>query len=534
MQTKISPTRNSMNSSSRHCETVAGLLIAFALAWFALSQTTQAVVLAWAGGYSNGNPGEGDNALFSLTTGSSDTAIGLIDSTTSNRPLWLRRYNGPGNGSDLAQAIAVSPDGTQVFVTGYSDGLDRGFTFDYATVAYDVASGRKLWLNRYNGSVGTDSAAALAVSPDGTKVFVTGFSGCLGTEDYATVAYDAGTGQELWVSRYDGPTGDPDEAYAVAVNPDGSRVFVTGRSFGLLGEGRDYATVAYDASTGQELWVRRYVGPGHGEKQSDDQAYAVAVSPDGNKVFVTGYSNGADSFSDYATLAYDANTGRKLWLARYDGANMEDFAQAMAVSPDGSKVFVTGYSYGVGSFSDYATVTYDAATGQELWLSRYDDPAHGFDFAYAVAASPDGTKVFVTGSSDGPDLGSSDYATLAYDGATGEKLWLRRYNGPGNGSDSAYAVAVSPDASEVFVTGFSSGVDDPDFPFDYTTLAYDTSAGGKLWLSWYNGPANHSDLAYDLAVSPDGTKVFVTGSSDGIDSGSDYATIAYGTVVPGP
>ena len=185
---------------------------------------------------------------------------------------------------------------------------------------------------------------------------------------------------------------------------------------------------------------------------------------------MTGYSNGADSFSDYATLAYDATTGHTLWLARYNGANMEDFAQAMAVSPDGSKVFVTGYSYGVGSFSDYATVTYDAATGQELWLSRYDDPAHGFDFACAVAASPDGTKVFVTGSSDGPNLGISDYATLAYDAATGEKLWLRRYN----------------------------------------------------------GPANHSDLAYDLAVSPDGTKVFVTGSSDGIDSGSDYATIAYG------
>ncbi len=524
------------NSTGRPPPRRGFLLIVLGLASFAFPLTARAVIPAPDGGYLNQNTAEGDSALFSLTTGSSDTAIGLgtlIDNATSNRALWLRRYNGPGNGSDSAQAIAVSPDGTKVFVTGYSDGADPGFSFDYATVAYDVATGRKLWLNRYNGSVCTDAAAALTVSPDGTKVFVTGFSGCLGTEDYATVAYDAGTGQELWVRRYDGPTGDPDEAYAVAVSPDGSRVFVTGRSFGLLGEGRDYATVAYDAATGQELWVRRYVGPGHGEKNSDDQAYAVAVSPDGSKVFVTGYSIGADSFSDYATLAYDATTGRKLWLARYNGANMEDFAQAMAVSPDGSKVFVTGYSYGVGSFSDYATVTYDAATGQELWLSRYDDSAHGFDFAYAVAASPDGTKVFVTGSSDGVDLGISDYATLAYDVATGEKLWLRRYNGSGNGSDSAYAVAVSPDASEVFVTGFSSGVD-PDFPFDYTTLAYDTSAGRKLWLSGYNGPANHPDLAYDLAVSPDGSKVFVTGSSDGIDSSSDYATIAYGALVPGP
>jgi WD40 repeat protein len=523
-----------MNRSSRYCGTVAELLIALVLACFAISQTSQAVTPLPDEGYPNTD--EGDNMLFSLTTGSSDTAIGLttlVDSTTSNRALWLRRYNGPGNGSDSAQAIAVSPDGTKVFVTGYSDGVDPGFSFDYGTVAYDVATGRKLWLNRYNGSVCTDSAAGLAVSPDGTKVFVTGFSGCLGTEDYATVAYDAGTGQELWVSRYDGPTGDPDEAYAVAVSPDGSKVFVTGRSFGVLGEGRDYATVAYDAATGQELWVRRYDGPGHGEKQSNDEAYAVTVSPDGTKVFVTGASMGIGFNSDYATLAYDATTGRNLWLARYNGANMEDFAQAMAVSPDGTKVFVTGYSYSGSSFSDYATLSYDAATGQELWLSRYDDPAHGFDFAYAVATSPDGTKVFVTGSSDGVDLAISDYATLAYDAATGENLWLRRYNGPGNNSDSAYAVAVSPDGSKVFVTGFSSGID-PDFPFDYATLAYDTAAGHKLWLQRYNGPAMRSDLAYDLVVSPDGSKVFVTGSSDGIDSGSDYTTIAYAAVIPGP
>ena len=250
-KTIVPPVRNLTNRSPLRRGFLL-ILLTLALALFAISQTSQAVTPLPDEGYPNGNTGEGHGGLFSLTTGSSNTAIGLgtlIDSTTSNRALWLRRYNGPDNGSDSAQAIAVSPDGTKVFVTGYSDGVDPGFSFDYATVAYDVATGRKLWLNRYNGSVCTDAAAALAVSLDGTKVFVTGFSGCLGTEDYATVAYDSGTGQELW--------------------------------------------------------VRRYVGPGHGEKHSNDEAYAVAVSPDGSKVFVTGASMGIGFNSDYATLAYD-------------------------------------------------------------------------------------------------------------------------------------------------------------------------------------------------------------------------------------
>jgi outer membrane protein assembly factor BamB len=115
-------------------------------------------------------------------------------------------------------------------------------------LSYDALTGRKLWSQIYNGSECTDAAAAVAVSPgnnDNNAAFVTGSSGRLSREDYATVAYDATTGAELWAKRYDGPTHDPDEAFALALSPDGTKVFVTGRSFGDIGEGRDFATVAY-------------------------------------------------------------------------------------------------------------------------------------------------------------------------------------------------------------------------------------------------------------------------------------------------
>ena len=447
----------------------------------------------------------------------------------TTRQLWDKRFTSPGNNLDIGQAIAVSHDGQKVFVTGLSEGLGPSY---YTTQSYEASTGRTLWTQSYNGSECTDAAVALAVSADNQTVFVTGSSGCLGLEDYATVAYNATTGMELWVSRYDGPTHDPDEAFALALSPDGTEVFVTGRSFGQIGEGRDFATVAYSAIDGHQVWVSRYDGPAHGEDESNDEAYSIAVSPDGKKVFVTGSSGGIRSDADYATIAYDAANGTELWVQRYNGpGNAADFPQALVASPDGGRVFVTGYSYGATSFSDYATIAYDAATGVEIWLRRFDDPINGFDFAYALALSPDGTRLFVTGSCDAANTGT-DFVTLAYNAATGRGLWLERYNGPANNSDSPSSIAVSPNGKEVFVTGLSSGVASPDFPFDYATIAYKTANGQRLWLDRYNGPANQSDVPADLAVSPDGSKVFVTGSSDGINSGTDYLTIAYLTTPP--
>src|SRR5207244_2654437 len=108
--------------------------------------------------------------------------------------------------------------------------------------------------------------------------------------------------------------------------------------------------------------------------------------------------------------------------------------------------------------------------------------------------------------------------------STGHRLWVRRYNGPANGYDIPVALGVSPDGSMVFVTGTS---DAPWSAEDYATVAYDASRGARLWLRRYDGPGNGYDAATALGVSPDGSRVFVTGNSFGSGSGSDYATVAY-------
>ena len=449
--------------------------------------------------------------------------------------LWVSRYNGPERKIDFASAAAVSPDGATVFVTGPSVGGARE-NWDYATVAYDAATGAQRWASRYDGPVdGTDGPAAVAVSPDGRTVFVTGESvGVLASAtsgdryDYATVAYNAATGAQLWVARYaghdNGVNGYGSRAAALAVSPDGSTLYVTGSSgVGLFS--RDYVTIAYRTATGGRRWLARYNGPASG----DDVARSVTLSPDGRTVYVTGASAGKTSGKDYATVAYDAATGAQRWVSRYNGpANSNDRANMVIAAPSGRTVYVTGAS-GRNAASDFATVAYSAATGATRWVARYNGPAGRGDGGTAITITPDGHTVIVTGYSNGVGSGT-DYATIAYNAATGARQWLRRYNGPGNLVDTPQAIAATPDGQQVIVTGRSYGATSE---FDYATIAYNTATGAQLWASRYNGPGNIQDEAFAEAVNPDGSAVYVTGLSPGI-SGEfgdvvDFVTIAYKT-----
>jgi hypothetical protein len=63
-------------------------------------------------------------------------------------------------------------------------------------------------------------------------------------------------------------------------------------------------------------------------------------------------------------------------------------------------------------------------------------------------------NVYVTGGSVGSGPGQ-DYATIKYY-ANGDTAWVRRYNGPGDNSDGASAVAVDG-SGNVYVTGGSVG-----------------------------------------------------------------------------
>jgi uncharacterized delta-60 repeat protein len=176
-------------------------------------------------------------------------------------------------------------------------------------------------------------------------------------------------------------------------------------------------------------------------------------------------------------------------------------------------VYVTGESWN-GTTDDYATVKYNSA-GTQLWVATYNEPGNGKN--HAVALAVDGTgNVYVTGNSGG------GYATVKYNSA-GTLEWAATYNGAAD-----YAVALAVDGTgNVYVTGYSGNNND----YDFATFKYN-SIGIQEWIKTYNGPGENLygqySRDYAVALAMDGAgNVYVTGSSDGSGTASDYATIKY-------
>jgi len=413
---------------------------------------------------------------------------------------WAARFDGLGVFSQPA-AIAASPNGADVFVTGFTQ-APRDHE-RYATVGYNARTGAKLWRAIFHQGPKRENSSAgdVAVSPDGSTVYVTG-STPLGI---GTVAYNAATGARLWVANFAGAAGT-----GIAVSPDGSTVFVTGSD--NQGTSASYVTLAYSATSGALLWTAKYSGTQLGLRGSD---MPITVSPDGSTVYLLG-----DSGPAFLTIAYNATTGAQRWAKLFSGKGAAVSAD-FVLSSDGSTLFVTGSSSASGPLS-YATVAYDAATGTQRW-ARYDpglSPTQfGRTFARSIAVKPDGTAVFVTGENTEAN-GTGGYSTIAYDAATGTKLWQQRYFATGKGGEAAEAwfAGVSPDGSEVFVTGLTHRG-------HYATFGYNSTSGAVLWSTVYGSATCGNAMA---AANPAAPEVMVTGTCTPRTGGAqDYITVAY-------
>jgi DNA-binding beta-propeller fold protein YncE len=250
---------------------------------------------------------------------------------------------------DSPGGIAISPDGTRVYVgsragvTLYDAGAD-GVLARKSTTSIPV-------------DIGTDPPTDPTFSPDGKSVYVTADESSVWEYD---VAPDGGLTPKAPVSV---PAGNG--AQAVAVSPDGKSVYVV--------NSLDHTISQYDVGVGGVLTPKTPA-----TVATDDAPVHVAIAPDGRSVYVSGI-NGISQ--------YDVRSGGSL-APKPPALVPAPFCAAIVFIPGSQTAYGTDFG---------ANGLYDFAVGSDGALappSPTITPAGSAPWDLVV--SPDGRNVYAT------------------------------------------------------------------------------------------------------------------------------------------
>ena len=326
--------------------------------------------------------------------GGEDDAIATFKRRRSGKLKFINaKFDGQGavEGLDTPIDVAVSPDSRNVYVTAADD--DSIVTFKRHR-----RSGKLKFVNAkvdgHGGIDGLDGAYAVAVSPNGKNVYVTGDD----EDALATFKRNRRNGKLKFVNaKFDGQGGvdgiaDPE---GMAVSSDGRSVYVAGTDDNAI------ATFKRNRHNGRLRFINAKVD-GQGGVEGLDQAYETTVSPNGRNVYVTAY--GSDSV---ATFKRNRHNGRLQFLnAKFDGANLPlGDPYDVAASRDGKNVYVAVYNNGTNSGVD--TFKHNRHNGKLQFVNAKRDGVGNVDHVagiWRLAITSDDRSIYVA-AFDEPSVG---------------------------------------------------------------------------------------------------------------------------------
>ncbi len=334
------------------------------------------------------------------------------------------------------RAVAISPDGNHVYATGEGDNAVAVFSRD------GQGNGRLTFVEQeidgIDGVDGIEGADAAVVSPDGAHVYVCGaFESGL-----AAFARTPATGEldflEALFDGVDGVTGIASPV-AIAISPDGAHVYVSGFSANAV------AVFSRDAVTGLLTFV---------EAQVDDMggvdglagAFGLEVSPDGSHLYVSSFGE-----SMVSVFSRNAVTGALTFVEAKSGDPGLFMIRDLAVSADGAQVYTAGFSG-----SELGVFGRDETTGELTFIEakkQGEDGVTGLTRPASVAISPNGEEVYAI------DAAANALAVFDRNAADGTLDFVEaEFNnlGGGDGLLTPLWVAVSPDSDNVYTAAFMS------------------------------------------------------------------------------
>ena len=285
-----------------------------------------------------------------------------------------------------------------------------------------------------------------------------------------------------------------DEGLGVATAPDNS-VYVTGRTLSFGAGDSDAFLLKYDA-TGTLLWQRTFgSAPSEPFFRANDIGQAVAVSPNGEAIYISGHFGNGLLF-----LARFDQEGTLVWQRTWGGDPTEGTSFGNGVAATNTDVYVTGGISSIQRQSDAILLKF-SADGTLQWNIAWGGEGH--DNGHDVAVGTDG-GIYFAGETN--SFNAND-AFVAKVDSNGVVLWARDWAALDRdgfpGLTAALGMGTTADGG-VVITGNASDVGTLK-----NTILVKYNSAGALMFQKIGGPGFGTGL--DVAEAADGA-LFVSGN----------------------
>lgn len=417
--------------------------------------------------------------------------------------------------------VSFKPDGTKMYIVSDSISNEGVYEYDLST-AWDITTA--VVNNFYDVSSQTGLLNAVNFKTDGTKMFV--------SDTVKVCEYNLSTAWDVSTATFGqstalGPLTSPIETtiQSTIFSPDGTKLYLTGlanrRIHQLnLSTAWDVSTLTLDGNFSSEvsqgavgalavssdglrffrqvsnIFVQYPLAPIYFVAE-DVAARAIHFRPNGTKLYVVGQTN--DNVYEYdLSTAWDLNTIS--YVQSFSIAVEEPNGRGVMLSADGTNMYVIGTT--ADNVTQYSlSVAWDISTStyvQQFYVGAQEAIPSGFDF------SPDGTKMFITGSAS-DNVHRYDLST-AWDISTASYVQSVSVAAQ---ETAPYTVKFKTDGTKMYVAGIT-GDDINQYalstPWDVTTASFEYSKYP------YSGNSTQVSNPYGLYFRQDGELLFVSDS----------------------
>jgi sugar lactone lactonase YvrE len=304
-----------------------------------------------------------------------------------------------------ADYFTLTPDQNTTITVSDVSAVD---TFNLALTGYTVSSTLYGIDNASYDSVSFSVASQETVpqgmffKPDGTKVYVAGYSGYV-------YQYSLSTADDLSTASYDSVSFNANSQEGsltgVFFKPDGSKMYLIGTTADTIYQ--------YSLSTAWVVSSASYDSVSFSVASQEANPQTLFFKPDGTEMYVAG-------ITAKKVFQYALSTAWVVSSASYSSVNFDPVAQSVApnsvfFTPDGSKMFLQGQTLD-------AVLQYSLSTAWLVSSASYDsisfDISGQADIAQEIVFNSDGAKMYVI--DNGTDIiyqystGSLVTATVTY------------------------------------------------------------------------------------------------------------------------